>query len=62
MKIQWMRSLKDAYHKFLASASDDSSRMLKGVQMPYFYVRNNNFVALFKTREDGRPQAIVSPS
>ncbi len=29
--------------------------------MPFFYIRNNNFVALFKL-EDGRPKVIVNPS
>ena len=62
MKIQWLRSFKDAYHKFLASAADEGNSMMKGLQMPYFYVRNNTFVALFRLREDGKPQAILSPS
>ncbi|CDW78200.1 UNKNOWN [Stylonychia lemnae] len=58
-KVQWLRSLRDAYKKFLASASEDGS--IRGVEMPFFYVRNNNFMALFKIKE-GRPMAILNPS
>lgn len=30
--------------------------------LPYFYVRNVNFVALFKINELGEPIAIVNPT
>ena len=30
--------------------------------MPYFYLRNANFVAVFKINEEGEPVATVSPS
>lgn len=29
--------------------------------LPFFYVKNNNFVAMFKI-EEGKPIAIVNPS
>jgi hypothetical protein len=30
--------------------------------MPYFYVRNNNFIAVFKTNDQGEPIVILNPS
>lgn len=30
--------------------------------MPFFYIRNNNFIALFKLEEGKQPIAIVNPS
>eukprot|EP00347_Sterkiella_histriomuscorum_P012913 403366741 len=58
-KIQWLRSLRDVYQKFLQSVNDENNS--RGTQMPFFYVKNNSFIALFKI-EDGKPIAIVNPS
>ena len=36
--------------------------MMTRGEMSYFYVRNMNFVALFKINENGEPIATVIPS
>lgn len=44
-----MRSFRDVYKKFLHSKASDGPSMLGGgVNMPFFYVKNNNFCALFQ--------------
>lgn len=59
-KIDWLKSLRDVYHRFLQSAQSQSN-MGAASDMPYFYVKNQHFAALFKI-EDGRPQVVVKPS
>ena len=47
LKVQWLKSFRDAYKKFLGSATDNQGGIIRGQELPFFYVRNNNFCALF---------------
>lgn len=44
-----MRAFRDIFHKFLNSKAASS---FEEREMPFFYVRNQNFIALFKYEED----------
>jgi len=33
-----------------------------GVNLPFFYLRNNNFCALFQRDKDGSPQVVLNPT
>lgn len=35
---------------------------MEKVEMPFFYVKNNNFIALFSYSDRGEPIARLSPS
>jgi hypothetical protein len=61
MKLQWMRSLRDVYKKFVHSKSA-STEARSSVPLPFFYVRNNNFCALFMRDSEGKPICVLDPS
>ena len=57
-----MRSMRDVYRKFLHSKSQNDSYVDKSVPLPFFYVRNNNFCALFMRDSEKKPICILDPS
>ena len=58
-KLHWMRSLRDVYKKFIDASSCQSASER---EMPFFYVRNYNFIAVFSYNEEGAPVAVLNPS
>ena len=50
-RLQWMRSLRDVYRKYLHKAG-----------MPFFYVKNASFCALFMRDQDQRPVVVLNPN
>ena len=36
--------------------------LFKGVNVPFFYVKNNNFCALFMRESNGKPVVILNPN
>ena len=57
-KVQLLKSMRDAYRKFVNSVKCKPEHS----EMPFFYIRNANFIALFNINEEGYPLAIVNPS
>lgn len=60
LKIQWMQSMGDVYRKFLASATD-SSYFNNSSGVPFFYIKNSNFIAFFQMKEK-KAKVTVCPS
>jgi hypothetical protein len=60
-----MKSFRDVYRKFLLtppSTAQQSMFTSSGVNLPFFYLRNNNFCALFQRDKDGSPQVVLNPT
>lgn len=62
MKIQWMRSMRDVFRKFLHSKPLNDLYVEKSVPLPFFYVRNYNFCALFMRDSEQKPICVLDPS
>ena len=56
-----MRAIRDVYKKFINSAGM-SNGVFENRDMEFFYIRNNNFIALFSFNEKGEPIAVLNPS
>ena len=55
--------MRDVYKKFLHSkTSSDTYSAARSVPLPFFYVRNNNFCALFMRDNENKPTCILDPS
>ena len=52
--------MRDVYQKYLTTVQE--YRGNDKFEMPYFYVRNAFFLALFKLNEDKEPVVIVNPT
>lgn len=67
-KINWVKSFKDVYQKFVGSyqrvqaTSLSCADMFDDLEMPCFYLRNQSSIALFKIDESGQPVAELIPS
>ena len=63
-KEQWMKTFRDVYLKFIKSKVRQQSTILHSDQtsMPFFYLRNNNFAALFIRDSNGLPIAVLNPN
>jgi hypothetical protein len=59
-KLTWMRAIRDVYRKF--THTQQQSLNIGGVNMPFFYVKNNNFCALFMRDQEGSPIVKLIPS
>jgi hypothetical protein len=59
-----MKSFRDVYRKFLHTSAQGTgeSGLFKGCTMPFFYLKNNNFCALFMHDEQNRPSIALNPS
>jgi hypothetical protein len=56
-----VRALRDVYKKYINSAGI-ANGMFEDREMAFFYIRNNNFIALFSFNEKGEPIAVLNPS
>lgn len=61
-KLQWMKSFRDVYKKFIHTKQAESFLSSTGVCLPFFYVRNNNFSGIFMRDSEYRPVCILNPS
>ena len=50
-----MRSMRDVYRRYLHSAAGFNS-------VPFFYVKNASFCALFMRDQDQRPVLVLNPN
>jgi hypothetical protein len=58
-----MKPLRDIYHKFLATSKNNQGNYnLSGGDLPYFYIKNDSLVALFKMNDHGEPIVLLNPS
>jgi hypothetical protein len=58
-KLLWMKSFRDAFRKYIHSKPQQAAF---SAQMPFFYVRNNNFCGLFLRDEQGKCEVKLIPS